>query len=107
MRKIIQEIEGTARSYFQQFGFAEEEITALTAQGKRDLETNLNTLASMLTRSGRTMAEEDSILHALKGLMLQLGDTARAETINEVRERLDEEKGFETIATALLEEVPA
>ncbi len=102
MHNIIDETEKTARSYFSAFGFADAQISALIATGKKDLRNKLSELETLLDAPETTTEELNSVLHALKGLLFQLGNKATGEQINEIRSHLDDKNAREEIRRILL-----
>ncbi len=102
MQKIIDQTEKTARNYFSSFGFAEEQISALIATGKKDLQDKLSELETLLDAPETTTEELNSVLHALKGLLFQLGNKEVGEQINEIRSRLDDQAVLDEIRKILL-----
>ena len=102
MQKIIDQTEKTARTYFGAFGFADEQISALIATGKKDLQSKLSELETLLDAPETTTEELNSVLHALKGLLFQLGNQELGEQINEIRSHLDDESALDDIRRILL-----
>ena len=101
MKTVIAEIEKTALEYFGQYGFSDEEIARLITLGKKDLTTNLTQLESLLQQETIPVEEVNHVLHALKGLIYQLGHHALADKINESRTHLDHDT-LDALALLLL-----
>ncbi len=89
MRKIISDTEVAARDYFKNFGFNEEQINTLIVQGKNDLNKELTKLEILLSDETSSLADINNVLHALKGLIFQLGNYDVAEKLNEIRSHHD------------------
>ncbi len=104
MKKIISETEVMARDYFKAFGFEDEQINALISVGKRDLEKELTKLERLLHADLTALDDINNVLHALKGLLFQLGNHAVAEKLNEIRSHLDSEATIKEIAELLFDE---
>ena len=86
MQKIIDETEKRAYVFLHEFGFAEQEIAPVIAKGLFDLENTLEKLRNILASSPEGRREElDDVLHALKGLLFQLGNREIAEKIEALR----------------------
>ncbi len=70
---------------FKLFGFSEEQISSLSASGRRDLRCELEKL-SMLLDEKRTVSikEINNSLHALKGLLMQMGNVELGSKIEEI-----------------------
>ena len=100
MKNIINKTEIIAYDYFKDFGFNEDQINSLILQGKKDLHKELTKLETLLIHAD-TMSIDDinNILHALKGLLFQMGNHDLAEKLNEIRSN-DERK-------VILKEIPA
>ena len=100
MKNIITSTEVIAYGYFKDFGFNEDQINSLITQGKKDLHKELTKLETLLIHSD-TMSVDDinNSLHALKGLLFQMGNHDLAEKLNEIRSKDERE--------VILKELPA
>ncbi|WP_294951290.1 hypothetical protein [Sulfurovum sp.] len=93
MQKLLDETEAKAYVFLKEFGFEEDEIVPIVAKGKRNLETTLKNFEQMLSLpEAYSHDEADSILHALKGLLAQMGNKEKAEETEALREHLDRQK---------------
>lgn len=101
MKKIINETEITARKYFKDFGFRDEQIETLISKGKKDLNKELTKLDSLLKDNSASLNDINNVLHALKGLIFQLGNHDVAEKLNEIRSHDDRETVLEEISQLL------
>ena len=104
MQKIINETEVMAQDYFKAFGFEDEDITLLIAQGKKDLHKELTKLEILLHNDVVSLDEINNVLHALKGLFFQLGNHELAEKLNEIRSHLEREVSLKEISELLFDE---
>jgi len=86
LKKLIDETAEIARNHFQAFGFDDEQITSLLAAGQRDLTKELSKLQALLESEQIDIDALNLSLHALKGLFLNMGNTAVAEKLNELRQ---------------------
>lgn len=101
MYKIIDDTEAIAYKHLQAFGFSEEQVTPLVNQAKKDMENELTKLKTLLDEDTVSIETLNNVLHALKGLMFQVGNHSVAEQINEVRSHLDSEKAIKEIRDLL------
>ncbi|RRS30897.1 MAG: hypothetical protein P794_05180 [Epsilonproteobacteria bacterium (ex Lamellibrachia satsuma)] len=103
MKKTISETEAIAYNYLKAFGFPEEQITPLVDQAKKDLQENLTRLETLLHEDKVSIDEVNSVLHALKGLLFNLGNHALAEKLNEIRSHPESEATLEEISRLLFD----
>jgi len=86
MQKIIDETKERAYQYLKEFGFEENEIVPVVSKGIFELTTTLEKLRTLLVPCHEYDLELlDDLLHALKGLLFQLGNHLLAERIEELR----------------------
>jgi hypothetical protein len=104
MKKIISETEVIAYDYLKAFGFKDEQITLLIIQGKKDLHKELTKLEALLHADVVSLDNINDVLHALKGLLFQLGNHKLAEKLNEIRSHLDSEVTLKQISQLLFDE---
>ncbi len=87
MRRIVAETEKLAYPYMKAFGFEESEVEPIVSKGLMELESTLERLEKLIASpSADDRKEMDDILHAMKGLLSQLGNQALSERVNELRE---------------------
>lgn len=103
MKNIINETEVIAYEYLNAFGFKEEQIVPLIAQGKKDLEENLTKLEILLREENASLVDINNVLHALKGLLFNLGNHELAEKLNEIRSHLESEASLKEISQLLFD----
>jgi len=85
MQKIIDKTEIIAMEYLTGLGFGRDQVEPLIAQARSDLETEFARLES-IRRSPSPDAETlDRSLHAIKGLLFNLGNHALAEKLEAIR----------------------
>ncbi len=101
MKTIIDETEAMAFDYFKAFGFDEEQINMLIIQGKKDLVINLDKLKLLLQEDEISTEDVSNVLHALKGLLFQLGNHEIAEKLNESRSDLENKETLEEVKELL------
>lgn len=103
MKNIIKETEVMAYGYLKEFGFKEEQITPLIAMGTRDLNKELSKLKELLAEDVVIIDDVNNVLHALKGLLFQLGNHALADKLNEIRSELDSQTDLKEIVEVLFD----
>ncbi len=101
MEKLISDTEVIAFEYLKAFGFSEEQINPLVAQGKKDLYGELTKLKTLLDADNISIEDINNVLHALKGLLFQLGNHDVADQLNEIRSHLDSEATLKEIVQLL------
>ncbi len=104
MKKIISETEVIAYDYLKAFGFAEEQIIPLVDQAKKDLQENLTKLEILLHEDTISIDDINHVLHALKGLLFNLGNHELAEKLNEIRSHLESDVALKEISQILFDE---
>jgi len=97
MEALIAETRQIAEERFKSFGFAPEQIEQLLSSGERDIRKEWMNLRSIL--SAETCDEEalNKSLHALKGLVLNMGNEALAEQLTELRTEENNQMKVETL----------
>jgi len=101
MEKIISETEMIAFGYLKAFGFSDEHVNSLVDQGKKDLHKSLTELRTLLDDVVVSLDDINNVLHALKGLLFQLGNHDVADQLNEIRSHLESEVTLKEIARLL------
>lgn len=86
MQRLIDETIAIAGKNFQGFGFDEEQIDSLLEAGKRDLTKELKVLQTLLGSEPINVNTLNLSLHALKGLLLNMGNIEVAEKFTELRQ---------------------
>jgi len=104
MYKIINRSQEIAKKHLESFGFEEEDIRPLITQATKDLEENLARLQEQLASSVVDREAVSGTLHALKGLLFQLGNSSVAEEIKELRMDIDSPESIAMITALLLTE---
>jgi len=102
MKKLLDDVEKIAYESLSAFGFEEEDVLKLVKQAKKDLIINLDKLKVQLNSNPIDKNELSSVLHAIKGLLYQMGDHSRAEQIDEIREDIDSNESVRDIEKLLL-----
>jgi len=85
MEKLITETMSIASEKFKNFGFKEEQIDQLLASGKRDLEEEGKKLKVLLNEDTPDIEKINQSLHALKGLLYNLGNTKAGDMMTDLR----------------------
>ncbi len=101
MEKIITETEMIAFDYLKAFGFSDEQIISLVTQGKKDLNKELSKLKILLDSDDISYDDINNSLHALKGLLFQLGNHDLAEQLNEIRSDLEGKNALAEVRSLL------
>jgi Ni,Fe-hydrogenase I large subunit len=93
MKNLIHETEKKAYLYLQEFGFEENEVAPVVTKGLSELKSILEKLKNFLETSQEgDMEILDDLLHALKGLLFQLGNHEMADKVEKLREYDEMEK---------------
>lgn len=103
MYSIVNETENIARAYFSAFGFKEEEIQSLMELGKKDMLKELDSLHELIQHRPSDIEAINNRLHALKGLLSQLGNHKLSNQINTLRQNLEIEKNLQIIHNILFQ----
>ncbi len=85
MNGLIKESLDIAAKKFKGFGFSDEQIEQLLASGKRDLEKETARLRDILLEEPIDMEALSSVLHALKGLLYNMGNDTVGDMMVEMR----------------------
>lgn len=104
MIHIIKQTESISYQYLKELGFSDEQILSLISVGKKDLEKELLKLKILIDSNDFVLTDINNSLHALKGLLFQLGNHTLAERLNEIRSTLDVKESVETIKQLLFDE---
>jgi len=89
MYRVVEESLRIAKERFGSFGFSQEQIEQLLASGRRDLESELKVLEGLLSASTPDIDAIDKSLHALKGLLYNLGHVEAGDMMVSLRESDD------------------
>ena len=88
---MIKETEKMGIAYLKAFGFSDEQVNPLVEIGIKDINNTLSKIEILLEETHPSIEELNNLLHALKGLLFQMGNTALGEKINEMRSHLSED----------------
>lgn len=97
MSRLIDDILLNAKSYFRGFGFDDGDIEYLLQKGRRDLEMLVQEVNSILESNPVDMELLDKKLHALKGVIMQLGSSDIAMKINQMRDALNNQDTIDNL----------
>jgi len=86
MNTLVEESLQIAAEKFENFGFQEEQIEKLLLSGRRDLEAEMEKLMQLLSEPKPEKEAIDKSLHALKGLLYNLGNVEAGDKMNDLRE---------------------
>jgi len=101
MAGLIEESLTIAAGKFQNFGFNEAQIEKLLLTGKRDLEQEVEKLKILLSEPVPDIAKINNALHALKGLLYNLGNMDAGDIMAELENDLDSATRIEEIKKVL------
>ncbi len=86
MNTLVEESLQIAAKKFENFGFQEEQVEKLLLSGRRDLEAEMEKLMQLLSEPEPDKEAIDKSLHALKGLLYNLGNIDAGDKMNDLRE---------------------
>lgn len=89
MEKFIDEAVEKMREHFLSAGFEFSRIEALGEIGRKDLRSELSKLNELLSQRPLPEEQIDNVLHALKGLLNNMGNVETARKISDLRNRLE------------------
>ena len=92
MREIVKNISDFAKEYFTNFGLSKEEISYLVDKAINDLDRLIDETEEILKEDNIDFERLDKNLHAIKGLILQLGSEKLANEINSFRDAIDKDE---------------
>ena len=87
----MKQTEEIGRAYFKAFGFTDAQINPLVLVGVKDINSTLDKIEVLLEEEYPSIETLNTLLHALKGLLLQMGNDALGKKINEMRSHLSQE----------------
>jgi len=85
MIEIIETTLQLAKEKFGKFGFKEDQINQLISSGRKDLEQEISNLKEILNSNDIDMKVLNDSLHALKGLLLNMGNSTIADKLIELK----------------------
>jgi len=91
MEKLIDETLQIAKTRFVSFGFEESQTEALLISAKRDLSKVIVQLEDLLKKDSCDIEQINKSLHALKGLLYNMGNMEAGDQIVELSKCMDEE----------------
>ncbi len=89
MDKLVATAVKRAHAVLSEYGFSEEQIDKLVKQGERDLRSECEKLQQLMRTPPHDWERIDDVLHALKGLLMNMGDTETAEMFTSYRKQID------------------
>ncbi len=90
MQKLIDDTTEIARRHFGGFGFSDDQIETLLASGKRDLVKEFNKLKPLLEKEPVDIEAINNSMHALKGLLSNMGNMALADKFIELHRKSED-----------------
>lgn len=103
MYRLIEQTERIGYEYLTGFGFDEDSVMKLLQQARRDLLNEMTKLENLLDSEDIAFEEINNVLHALKGLLFQVGNHEVAEQINEIRSHLASQPALDEIRNLLFD----
>jgi len=97
MIDIIETTLELAKEKFEKFGFKEEQINHLISSGRKDLEQEMSKLKEILSQTDIDTTTLNNSLHALKGLLLNMGNSKIADKLIELKNSDDTQLKIEQI----------
>jgi hypothetical protein len=101
MGRFIEESLNIAAEKFKKFGFSDIQIEQLLASGKRDLEGEVAKLEILLEDETPDIEKINKILHALKGLLYNMGNTEAGDKMADLKEGTGRPEQIEMIRNIL------
>ncbi len=91
MDSLIGKSLNIARAKFEKFGFSPDQTEQLLASGERDLRSETAHLKSLISSESLDTHKIDKSIHAIKGILLNMGNEKDAENMRELEnENIDE-----------------
>jgi len=103
MNKIITNTEKIANKYLKDFGFEDTQIVSLLTQARLDLTKELKNLEPLLNTKELDFTAINDSLHALKGLLFNLGNHEVAEQLNDIRSDIREQSVIDELQELLFD----
>ena len=101
MEKLIDETVEIARKRFGEFGFSDDQVVKLLESGKRDLVKEFGKLQKLLEEEPEDIKAINLSMHAIKGLLLNMGNMALADKFIELRQEGESRNIITEIKTLL------
>ena len=92
MDKFIAQNMEIATKKFLSFGFKKEQIEQLLTSGRRDLEQEIGKLKILLSDAAPDTKKINQSMHALKGLLYNLGNTEAGDVMTDLGSDMDTAK---------------
>jgi len=89
MKQIIERTMNVAYDYLLHFGFEEDKVKSTVSKGIKELESNLQKLKELVYTNSSDIEEVDYLLHSIKGILFQLGNSEDGKKVDEVRDEID------------------
>jgi hypothetical protein len=86
MGSFIEKSLEIADEKFKSFGFSDTQREQLLASGRRDLEKEISRLEELLASNEPDIASINQTLHALKGLLYNMGNTEAGDIMAELKD---------------------
>ena len=86
MGSFVENCLEIAANKFRTFGFSDIQIEQLLSSGKRDLESEIAKLERLLDSDIPDIDKINQTLHALKGLLYNMGNTEAGDKMAELKE---------------------
>ena len=89
MEKLIGETLQIAKEKFSAFGFTDPQINKLLESGRNDLEKEITKLTILIENRDPDIKQINQSLHALKGLLYNMGNTVAGDIMNDLKNDTD------------------
>jgi hypothetical protein len=101
MGGLVEKSLDIAAKKFQKFGFSDIQIEQLLSSAKRDLEGEVLKLEELLEMHKPDIGEINHTLHAIKGLLYNMGHTEAGDQMAELKDDDSVQKKIEKIRKVL------
>jgi len=97
MRQIIERTMQVAYDYLKAFGFEEDKVDATVHKGITELESAFEKLKVLVDCKNFDIEEIDNVLHSIKGILFQLGNSQDGNTVDALRGEIDSSNALKKI----------
>jgi hypothetical protein len=101
MSQVIEESLQIAAEKFKAFGFNEAQIEQLLASAKADLDKEIERLRPLLQSDTPDIEKINQVLHALKGLFYNMGNTKAGDIMADLKNGSEEAGQIDAIKKTL------
>ncbi|MCF6206792.1 MAG: hypothetical protein L3J47_07885 [Sulfurovum sp.] len=101
MGSLVEESLKIADERFKAFGFSDTQREQLLVSAKRDLESEVAKLRELLALETTDLERINQSLHAIKGLLYNMGNTEAGDRFNDLRNDTAKEEQIQKIEMLL------